>query len=138
MLKVLHKLTIEKQYAKKLIILLIRSKRVVLVNLVKLLEQSDHLQMIKKSVKIKTLSSTIILKGDQFLQNLLGFEKGFEDVIDKGPLGLHLSMLKLILTMVSIMMSIIRYGLRIAPRQAMRQAIAKADAALLEPYASSS
>jgi elongation factor G len=82
------------------------------------------------------LVSTIILKGDQFLEFIGACEKGFEDVMDKGPLAAFP------LINIEVDLNDGKYhdvdssdmAFRIASRQAMRQAIKAADAVILEPY----
>ena len=77
------------------------------------------------------------IKGGSIPSEFIGAcEKGFEDVMDKGPLAAFP------LIDVAVELNDGKYhdvdssdmAFRIASRQAMRQAIAKADAVILEPY----
>jgi elongation factor G len=85
---VLHRLTTVRQLVEQpILITLIKSKLVVLVNSVKLLV-SLVLLLKKKREKIKTLCFINNIKGGAIPSEFIGAcEKGFEDVMDKGPLA---------------------------------------------------
>jgi elongation factor G len=106
-------------------IILIKSKLVVLVNSVKLLEKFVLLLKIRKIEKIKTLSFNNNIKGGSIPSEYIGAcEKGFQDVMDKGPLAAFP------LINVEVDLNDGKYhdvdssdmAFRIASRQAMRQA----------------